>query len=101
MLKTCSLVAVSIALVCFASEIFAQQHASYEARLKELKIELPPASKPIASYVPAVRAGNLVFLAGAGPIRDGKATVTGKVGANVTEEQGRQAARQAVLSSTV
>ncbi|HVF30604.1 MAG TPA: RidA family protein, partial [Pyrinomonadaceae bacterium] len=72
---------------------------SYEARLKELKIELPPVSKPVASYVPAVRVGNLVFLAGAGPIRDGKATITGKLGADITEEQGRHAARLAVLSS--
>ena len=82
-----------------APTLVAQQRGSYEARLKELKLELPPASKPIAAYVPAVRSGNLVFLAGAGPLRDGKATIAGKVGSDVTEEQGRQAAREAVLIS--
>jgi enamine deaminase RidA (YjgF/YER057c/UK114 family) len=93
-----SRILVIVAIVLTFSSISSAQK-SYEARLKELKIELPPASKPIASYVPAVRTGNLVFLAGSGPIRDGKATIAGKVGADVTEEQGRQAARQAVLNS--
>ena len=72
---------------------------SYEARLKELKLELPTASKPIASYVPAVRSGNLVFLAGAGPLKDGKATITGKVGTDLTEEQAKLAARETILIS--
>lgn len=85
-------------LLCLlASVVEAQKAPSYEARLKELKIELPSAVGPIASYVPAVRTGNLVFLAGAGPIRDGKATTTGKVGSDLTEEQGRQAARETIL----
>ena len=86
-------------LLMLAPTLLAQQRNSYEARIKELKIELPPASKPIAAYVPAVRSGNLVFLAGAGPIRNGKATVAGKVGSDLTEEQGRQAAREAVINS--
>jgi enamine deaminase RidA (YjgF/YER057c/UK114 family) len=73
--------------------------ASPEARLKALGIELPPAPKPLASYVPAVRTGNLVFLTGQGPIRDGKATVTGKVGAGLTERDGYRAARETVLVS--
>jgi enamine deaminase RidA (YjgF/YER057c/UK114 family) len=72
---------------------------SPEARLKQLGIELPPAPKPLTSYVPAVRTGNLVFLAGQGPIAHGKPTITGKVGAGVTEEQGYQAARAAALTS--
>jgi enamine deaminase RidA (YjgF/YER057c/UK114 family) len=70
---------------------------SPEARLRELGIQLPPAPKPIAAYVPAVRAGNLVFLAGQGPIADGKPTVTGKVGAELTEEEGYKAARASAL----
>lgn len=89
-------IAVTILLV--APSLFAQK-ASYEARLRELKIELPPASKPIASYVPAVRTGNLVYLAGAGPIVAGKPTITGKVGAGLTEEQGNRAARETILVS--
>lgn len=78
---------------------FAQAASTPEARLKALKIELPPAPKPIASYVPAVTTGNLVFLAGQGPIANGKPTITGKVGADVTEEQGYKAARETILVS--
>jgi enamine deaminase RidA (YjgF/YER057c/UK114 family) len=76
----------------------AQSSASPEARLKALGIELPAAPKPIASYVTAVRTGNLVFLAGQGPVVDGKPTVTGKVGAELTEEAGYKAARASALT---
>jgi enamine deaminase RidA (YjgF/YER057c/UK114 family) len=67
--------------------------ANPEARLAELGIELPEVPAAIANYVPAVRSGNLVFLAGQiakGP--DGK-FLTGKVGADLTVEQGAAAAR--------
>jgi enamine deaminase RidA (YjgF/YER057c/UK114 family) len=74
-----------------------QQPASPEARLKALNLELPPVPKPIASYVPTVRTGNLVFLAGQGPMAGGKPTVTGKVGAELTEEEGAKAARATIL----
>ena len=74
-----------------------QQPASPEARLKTLGIQLAPAPKPIASYIPAVRTGNLVFLAGQGPMADGKPTITGKVGAEVSEEAGNKAARATTL----
>lgn len=76
-----------------------QSPASPEARLKALGIELPPAPKPIASYVPAVRTGNLMFLAGQGPVLGGKPTVTGKVGADLSEEEGAKAARATILVS--
>ena len=85
-----------LAMVAIANPAIAQP-PSPEAKLKALKIELPPAPKPIASYVPAVRTGNLVFLAGQGPVADGKATVTGKVGAQLSEEEGYKAARAATL----
>jgi enamine deaminase RidA (YjgF/YER057c/UK114 family) len=74
-----------------------QKPASPEAKLKALKIELPPAPKPIASYIPAVRTGNLMFLAGQGPLAGGKPTITGKVGAEVSEEQANKAARETAL----
>jgi enamine deaminase RidA (YjgF/YER057c/UK114 family) len=74
-----------------------QVSQSPEARLKALGIELPPVPKPIASYVPAVRTGNLVFLAGQGPVSGGKPTITGKVGREVNEEQGAKAARATIL----
>ena len=64
-----------------------------ERRLAELGIELPPASKPIGTYVPSVQVGNLLFLSGLGPRRPDGSFVAGKVGADVTLEQGREAAR--------
>jgi enamine deaminase RidA (YjgF/YER057c/UK114 family) len=76
----------------------AQQPTTPEARLKALGLQLPPAPKPIASYVPAVRTGNLIFLAGQGPLVDGKPTITGKVGADVTEEAANKAARATILT---
>ncbi len=64
-----------------------------EARLKELGIDLPPLSAPMANYVRSVRVGNLLFLAGHGPQKDGKMAFVGKVGRDLTVEQGAQAAR--------
>lgn len=65
-----------------------------EGRLKELGITLPTPPPPIATYVPAVKVGNLLFVAGHGPAAgsDGK-TPAGKVGKDLTLEQGRAAAR--------
>ena len=67
---------------------------SVEQRLSELGIELPPVSPPAASYVSAVRTGNLVYLSGAGPTSPGQPTPTGKVGAGVTTEEAAAHARQ-------
>jgi len=64
-----------------------------EARLKALGIRLPSAPTPMANYVRSVHAGNLLFTAGAGPLQDGKLTFVGKVGRDLTVEQGQQAAR--------
>ena len=70
---------------------------SAEARLKELKIELPPTSKPKNTYVPAVQVDKLLFVAGHGPGSvDGKAIV-GKVGRDIDLAAGQAAARQAGL----
>jgi enamine deaminase RidA (YjgF/YER057c/UK114 family) len=90
------LMALGLALLTTSNGV-AQNAASPEARLKALGIELPPAPKPLASYVPAVRTGNLVFLSGQGPLANGKPTVTGKVGAELTEEAGNKAARATML----
>ena len=90
--------AAALAMVSLASANPANQESpTPEARLKALGIELPPAPKPIASYVPAVRTGNLVYLAGQGPLSGGKPTVTGKVGRELTEEEGAKAARATVV----
>lgn len=64
-----------------------------EARLKQLGIELPAAPRPMGSYVTAVRAGSLLFLAGHGPIQEGRVVHAGRVGRELTIEQGQAAAR--------
>jgi enamine deaminase RidA (YjgF/YER057c/UK114 family) len=72
---------------------------SASARLKELGIELPEVAKPLASYVPAVRSGSLVYTSGQLPMQAGKLAATGKVGADVTPEQGKEFARICVLNA--
>ncbi len=68
-----------------------------ETKLKEMGLELPPPGKPVANYVPAVRSGNLIFLSGHGPILKDGSLITGKVGEDLTLEDGYQAARQVAL----
>jgi enamine deaminase RidA (YjgF/YER057c/UK114 family) len=69
-----------------------------EAKLKELGMELPPVARPVAAYVPTVRAGNLVFTAGQVPFVGGQLKHKGKVGAEVTLEQGYECARICALN---
>lgn len=64
-----------------------------EKRLEELKITLPPLAGPMGTYVPARRAGNLLFLSGRGP-----GAVAGKVGDTISREQAYQHARTVGLS---
>ena len=64
-----------------------------EARLKVLGIELPEVPKPLANYVRSVRVGNLLFLAGHGPQQDGRMMHIGKLGRDLTVEEGARAAR--------
>jgi enamine deaminase RidA (YjgF/YER057c/UK114 family) len=92
------LAAPGVAAPAAQTEVDAAKAASPEARLRALGIELPPAPTPVASYVPTLRTGNLVFIAGQGPVSGGKATVTGKVGAEITEAEGYQIARNAALN---
>lgn len=72
---------------------------TFEARLAELHITLPPPPQPVASYIPAVRAGDLLFLSGTGPFKDGKVAYTGKLGKDLTVEQGYEAARLTLLNA--
>ena len=65
-----------------------------EARLKELKLELPPAPKPVAVYKPLVIAGNYAYVSGHGPLKPDKSLITGRVGDDLTLDQGKVAARQ-------
>lgn len=86
-------------LAAGAANLVAQQADAPEAKLKALGIQLPPAPTAVANYVPVVRTGNLVFLAGQGPLAGGKPVVTGKVGAQLTEAEGYTAARATILNS--
>jgi enamine deaminase RidA (YjgF/YER057c/UK114 family) len=72
---------------------------SAAARLKELGIELPQVAEPLASYLPAVRTGNLVYTAGQLPLQAGKLVLTGKLGLAVTVEQGYALARICALNA--
>jgi enamine deaminase RidA (YjgF/YER057c/UK114 family) len=68
-------------------------------RLEALGLKIPPTPKPLGSYVPAVRTGNLVFVAGQLPMRDGKVLFTGKLGRDLDIEQGQEAARLCFLNA--
>ena len=77
-----------------ATTALAQENAaSAEARLRELQIKLPPPPQPVAVYVPAVRSGNMLYASGHGPRRADGTSVRGKVGKDLTLEQGYDAAR--------
>jgi enamine deaminase RidA (YjgF/YER057c/UK114 family) len=72
--------------------------SSVDAKLAALGLTLPVASSPVANYVPAVRSGSLIFLAGHLPRgADGK-VITGKVGRNATEKEANAAARETTLA---
>jgi enamine deaminase RidA (YjgF/YER057c/UK114 family) len=68
------------------------------ARLAELGLTLPQVVPPLASYVPAVQSGNHVYVSGQLPMVEGKLTMTGKVGAGVSAEQGTELARLCALN---
>ncbi|GAB3958088.1 RidA family protein [Actinoallomurus acanthiterrae] len=70
-----------------------------EERVRELGLEVPDVVPPVASYVPTARTGNLVYTSGQVPMVDGKLPATGKVGAEVSEEQGNELARTAALNA--
>jgi len=72
---------------------------SYEDKLKELGYSLPEPPKPIASYVPSVRVGKLLFVSGVIPLVNDRLLYAGKLGREVTVEQGYEAARVAALNA--
>jgi len=69
-----------------------------EVRLQELHITLPEAPKPIAKYKPAVLSGNILYVSGHGPAKAAGKPDAGKVGADLTTEQGKEAARRVGLN---
>jgi enamine deaminase RidA (YjgF/YER057c/UK114 family) len=72
---------------------------SYEQRLNGLGLELPAPPRPVATYIPAVRVGDLLFLSGVLPTRNGQLIMTGKLGADLSIEQGIEAAKTAALNA--
>lgn len=72
---------------------------NYENRLRDLGIVLPNPPKPVATYVPAVKVGNLLFLSGMLPLKEGKLLYEGRLGKELTLEQGYEAARLAVINA--
>ena len=69
-----------------------------EQRISELGLTLPEPSKPVANYVNAVRTGNLVFMAGKGPSKPEGGYIQGKVGVDLTIEEGYEGARLAAIT---
>jgi enamine deaminase RidA (YjgF/YER057c/UK114 family) len=68
-----------------------------EEKLREKGLELPAPPKPVANYVTAVRTGNFVFLSGHGPFRGDGTLITGRVGTDLTLDQGYEASQRTML----
>jgi enamine deaminase RidA (YjgF/YER057c/UK114 family) len=84
-----------LTLIAASGNALAQSATTAEARLKELNITLPPVPPPVANYVDSVRVGNLLFLAGNTAAPDWK--FKGKVGKDITVQEGYDTARQVGL----
>ena len=69
-----------------------------DERFHDLKLPLPPAPQPVGVYKPLIIAGNLVYVSGHGPLRVDRTLITGRVGADLTLEQGYAAAQQTGLA---
>jgi enamine deaminase RidA (YjgF/YER057c/UK114 family) len=96
---------IAIILISWYSVSIAQVKADsktgavdFDARLKELNIVLVKPSAPLASYVKIVRVGNLLYTAGHGPDKPDGSRVTGRLGDDLTLEQGQEAARLTAIS---
>lgn len=70
----------------------------YEKRIKELKLVVPHLTKPIGSYIPAVKVGNLVYTSGQLPLTDGRLIFKGRVGKEVSTENAQRAAKAALIN---
>jgi enamine deaminase RidA (YjgF/YER057c/UK114 family) len=73
-------------------------HTDPEARLAELGLALPTPTAPVAAYIPARHAGNLLYVSGQIPMKDGKLMATGQVPGQVSLETARQCAQQCALN---
>jgi enamine deaminase RidA (YjgF/YER057c/UK114 family) len=78
---------------------YSEKSIEAEQRLKDLQIELPAPPKPLGAYVESVQSGYLLFLSGTLPIEDGTSRFYGRIGDNLNIDDGRNAARLAVLNA--
>jgi enamine deaminase RidA (YjgF/YER057c/UK114 family) len=69
-----------------------------EEKLNELGITVPPAPKPLAAYIPALKVDNLIFTSGQLPFADGEIIYTGKVGTDLNDDDARKAAQLCVIN---
>lgn len=97
MIKRASIIVFTV--LFFAGTVQAQKKgADVESRVKELGIQLITPTAPVANYVKAVRVGNVIYLSGHGPDKPDGGQVTGKLGSDLTIEQGQEAARLVGIS---
>lgn len=82
------------------SKIFSVYHGEFmvEEKIKELGFEIPEVAKPLAAYIPAKKVGNLVMTSGQVPLVKGVLKYTGKVGDDLSEEDGQKAAEICALN---
>lgn len=95
-------ISFTIVILFYSNILVFGQRVDFDKKFKELNIELYMPSKPMGNYVKAVRTGNLLYLAGHGPTKADGSNITGKVGKDLTTEQGYDAAKQtgiAILST--
>lgn len=71
---------------------------SFDSRVAELNLDLPPAPKPAGTYSPVVVTGNMAYVSGHGPLKNDGTLISGRVGDDLSEEEGAAAARQTGLA---
>jgi enamine deaminase RidA (YjgF/YER057c/UK114 family) len=88
---------ITVLLLCLLATLYSIAQTP-EEKLQNLNITLPKLSPPIASYVNSVRVGNLLFLSGKGPSKPDGSYVVGKLGKNLSIEEGQDAAKLAAIA---
>ncbi|HEX8061306.1 MAG TPA: RidA family protein [Cyclobacteriaceae bacterium] len=88
----------SLTFIALLISLSAVAQVDFDKKLRDLGITLTEPSKPVANYVKAVRTGNLIYLAGHAPVKADGSYVTGKVGLDLTVEQGYEAAKLTAIS---
>jgi enamine deaminase RidA (YjgF/YER057c/UK114 family) len=69
-----------------------------EEKIKQMGVTIPEAAKPLAAYIPALQAGNMIMTSGQVPIENGQIKFAGKIGKVLSEEQGREAAKLCAIN---